>query len=336
MLEEIWSLLQDQKVQMERLMLMFQQCTAVLSPTQGFLTAIYSQRVGIGMGIEQSGNVLLPSAIIHESGAPLQLDNMGVYWADDSMLHAFSPLLEQDHKLTWYYPQLLHSPSLMHDSQLSLLWLPILGQRSIRWDQVFALVQQPELLWDCWKSSKSLDQYSLEELWTCYSLGEHVFNVARVQTGIKPLLQFVEQYFQSKWHGHSAGDRKKWEHFHEIPEWILLCSTARVVSPMCCGSDNKMKNGLNALVKDVKKLHFANAQPKASDNNLSLESPPLQPLPCSPTPASSLIPPSFPPAASCTELAPLTSLVNIASSGVEKKKRRAVPLDAQRKKMKAA
>ncbi|KAF8230749.1 hypothetical protein L208DRAFT_1378382 [Tricholoma matsutake] len=160
------------------------------------------------------------------------------------VLNNLSPLLEQDHKLTWYYPQLLHSPSLMHDSQLqmyhpdlipgqlSLLWLPILGQRSIRWDQVFALVQQPELLWDCWKSSKSLDQYSLEELWTCYSLGEHVFNVARVQTGIKPLLQFVEQYFQSKWHGHSAGDRKKWEHFHEIPEWILLCSTARVVSPV--------------------------------------------------------------------------------------------------------
>jgi hypothetical protein len=89
--------------------------------------------------------------------------------------------------------------------QPSLLWPPILGQRSIRWDQVFALVQQPELLWDCWKPSKSLDQYSLEELWTCYSLGEPVFDIARVQTGIKPPLQLVEQYFQSKWCGRSAG-----------------------------------------------------------------------------------------------------------------------------------
>lgn len=87
----------------------------------------------------------------------------------------------------------------------ALLWSPILGQKSIHWDQVFALVQQPGLLWDCWKPSKSLDQFDLEELWTCCNLGELVFNADGVQTGIKPPLQLVEQYFQSKWQGHSAG-----------------------------------------------------------------------------------------------------------------------------------
>ena len=89
--------------------------------------------------------------------------------------------------------------------QANLLWPPVLGQKSVRWDQVFALVKRPELLWDCWKPSKSLDQYSLEELWTCYNLGEPVFDAARVQTGIKPPLQLVEQYFQSKWRGRSSG-----------------------------------------------------------------------------------------------------------------------------------
>jgi hypothetical protein len=41
---ETRSLLQDQKVQMEKLMLMFQRRTAALSPTQGFSTATYSRR----------------------------------------------------------------------------------------------------------------------------------------------------------------------------------------------------------------------------------------------------------------------------------------------------
>ena len=41
-LAENRSLLQDHKVQMEKLMQMMQRCTAVLSPTQGFSTQTYS------------------------------------------------------------------------------------------------------------------------------------------------------------------------------------------------------------------------------------------------------------------------------------------------------
>lgn len=43
-LEETRSLLQDHKVQMEKMMQMIQRRTAVLSPTQGFSTQTYSQR----------------------------------------------------------------------------------------------------------------------------------------------------------------------------------------------------------------------------------------------------------------------------------------------------
>ena len=83
--------------------------------------------------------------------------------------------------------------------QVNLLWPRVLGQKSVRWDQVFALVKQLELLWDCWKPLKSLDHFNLEELWVCYSLRELVFNGDGVQTGIEPpFQQLVEKYFQSK------------------------------------------------------------------------------------------------------------------------------------------
>ncbi|KAF8228870.1 hypothetical protein L208DRAFT_1379170 [Tricholoma matsutake] len=177
----------------------------------------------------------------------------------------------------------------------------------------------------------------------CYSLGEPIFNDVQVQTGIKPPLQLVEQYFQSKWHGHSSGDWKRWEHFHEIPEWILSQSTARVVSPtviieelkeMHCGSGNKTKKGLNALVKEVKQLHFAHAQEKTSDSGPSFK-PPLLPSASSMYSLGSASSSSM--ALSCPS-APATfcaEVTSITASGSEKK-RRALPVDARRKKKKAA
>lgn len=80
-----------------------------------------------------------------------------------------------------------------------LLWPPVLGQKSITWNTVFDLVQRPELLWEVWKPSKSLDRYDLKGLWECYTVGEPVLNADSVQTAIKPPLRLVEQYFQASW-----------------------------------------------------------------------------------------------------------------------------------------
>ena len=88
-----------------------------------------------------------------------------------------------------------------------LFWPPIFGQQSVTWDQVFALVERPEMLWECWKPSKSLDKYSLDELWACYNAGEKVFNSEGIQTGVKPPLRQVEQFFQSKWRKEGAVSR---------------------------------------------------------------------------------------------------------------------------------
>lgn len=85
--------------------------------------------------------------------------------------------------------------------QPQLMWPPILGQRSVTWDQVFSLVQpeRANLLWDCWGLTKTLDKYTLNEQWTCYNAGERVFNNEGVQMGVKPPLRQVEQYFKSSW-----------------------------------------------------------------------------------------------------------------------------------------
>lgn len=78
------------------------------------------------------------------------------------------------------------------------MWPPILGQRSVTWDKIYPLIERPELLWDCWGPA-SLESYTLEEQWRCYNSGEPVFNAADEQTGVKPPLRQVEQFFKSSW-----------------------------------------------------------------------------------------------------------------------------------------
>lgn len=55
------------------------------------------------------------------------------------------------------------------------------------------------MLWKYWKPNKSLDDYSLDEIWTCYILGEPVIDDTGHQTGMKPPLRLVEQTFKSEW-----------------------------------------------------------------------------------------------------------------------------------------
>lgn len=250
---------------MEKLMQMMQRCMAVLSPTQGFSTQTYSHRAGI----EQSDSALLPSVEIYGCSALSHPDDNGVYEVEDSTLCVFvneSPHVPTTPRARSQVDLVLPpAAAFTKPGQVNLLWPPVLGQKSVHWDQVFAPVKQPELLWDCWKPLKSLDQFNLEELWACYSLGEPVFNADGVQTGIKPPLQLVEKYFQSKWRGRS--DHKQWEHFHELPEWILSEAATRVTSPLViieelaniCNTATGNKMGLNVLSNHVKKLHFANA-----------------------------------------------------------------------------
>lgn len=80
-----------------------------------------------------------------------------------------------------------------------LLWPPILGQRSVQWADVFKLVKRPEMLWKVYQPRLTLDQYTIEGLWTCYNAGEAAVNSAGHETGLKPPLRLVEQHFSFQW-----------------------------------------------------------------------------------------------------------------------------------------
>ena len=85
------------------------------------------------------------------------------------------------------------------------------------------------MLWECWKPSKSLDKYNLDELWACYNEGENVFNSVGIQTGIKPPLRQVEQHFQSKW-------RKEGVVSHPTHNDMLSSSLIRNLGPKGMGT----------------------------------------------------------------------------------------------------
>ncbi|KAF8870466.1 hypothetical protein BD779DRAFT_1681089 [Infundibulicybe gibba] len=323
-LEEMRSLLSVQATELVKLNQKLERRTAVLSPTQGYSMETYRATAAGGEP------TLRPAAIIHDSGLNIgpSADATGVYTAEDSTLRAFVNASPRTPVTPRAKTQLMFG---IGDPQL--LWPPLLGQKSISWDDVFKLVRQPEVLWDCWKPSKSLDQYTLDELWTCYTLGERVFNDNEIQTGTKPPLQLVEQYFQAAWRrGRTSRERKAWERFREIPEWIASESNSRSVSPntiiseleqmrVGTGLGNRQK-GLNALASDIKNLRFERTKKlqglKIGDHEGSESDPsPSSPIDCTtPDPASQ-------PDAAQPGPTP--------ASTTNEKKRRAPPIDPRKK-----
>lgn len=84
--------------------------------------------------------------------------------------------------------------------QPPLVWAPVLGQRSVQWPDIFSRIQQPSELWRDWQPNHSLDKYkTVDDVWTCYNVGEPKTNSDGIQTGMKPPLRMVEQYFGTKW-----------------------------------------------------------------------------------------------------------------------------------------
>ncbi|KAF8816577.1 hypothetical protein BYT27DRAFT_7229903 [Phlegmacium glaucopus] len=253
-LEDMRCLLTAQTLELRALHHKLERRTAVLSPTKSFSTEAY-HRSYTNISDSTSSSTLQPSFVL----APSQ---------SEPASHNESPSTTLAPQSTAQIDLVLpHAMAFSKPGAPQLFWPPILGQRSVTWDQVFALIERPEMLWECWRPSKSLDKYSLDELWECYNAGEKVFNSEGVQTGVKPPLRQVEQYFQSKWRKEGAA-RKAWERMREIPEFVESESATRGVSPWavlnelessCIGKDGKAK-GLAALTKYVKNQRFEKVQ----------------------------------------------------------------------------
>ncbi|KAF9474955.1 hypothetical protein BDN70DRAFT_814884, partial [Pholiota conissans] len=281
-LEGMRSMMEIERRKLEVFSAKIERRTAVLSPTKFSSSTYYNSYPAADLSatlftppnLQGTSSTSCPS-----TPTPVSTDDLGFYTASDNTPRAFvnaSPKATSSPRLKTHVDLVLPPVSAFYKpGDPPLLWPPVLGQKSITWDKVFALIH-PEstgILWNSWKPSKSLDQYTLEELWACYNSGEQVFDESGTPTGIKPPLRLVDEHFHSSWRKSAAPtDRKKWERFREIPEWIQSESACRKVSPQIILDelDGLMKNnpkitGMNSLAKEVKSMRFEKAKARKEE-----------------------------------------------------------------------
>ncbi|KAK7020866.1 hypothetical protein R3P38DRAFT_3197327 [Favolaschia claudopus] len=157
---------------------------------------------------------------------------------------------------------------------------PLFGQKSARWPDVFALVQQPKLCWEVW-GPKSIDRYrDVNEICTSWIDGDAVFNAAGTQKGKKPPLKFVEQYLHNRWR--TSDDQKArtnnaqhWSRYREIPEWIEREANRRGVAPSIIVTELEgmrvVNDVMNWLRKEIEVLRKAAA--KTASNQVDAATP---------------------------------------------------------------
>ena len=96
-----------------------------------------------------------------------------------------------------------------------------------------------------WKPESKLDSYTVQSIWTSYNVGEK----DQAGQGLKPAVRLVEEHFGHKWRtnhlvqilpsqltvlkekGTKSAQKKQWQRYREIPQWIERQSTSRNVSP---------------------------------------------------------------------------------------------------------
>jgi len=80
-----------------------------------------------------------------------------------------------------------------------MMWPPVLGQGTRQWPDIFKLIHRPEMLWDVYAPSNSIEEMDIDGIWTCYNVGEAVLDAEGHQTGMKPPLRILEQWFAARW-----------------------------------------------------------------------------------------------------------------------------------------
>ncbi|KAJ3821428.1 hypothetical protein F5880DRAFT_1582041 [Lentinula raphanica] len=244
-LEEVRVIMTGMRIEMQKLSAQLDRRTQLLSPHAYKL--VTKSRTAISYRLPpDSSSALLPAANIVPTTSLIpttttappaehNTDDTGMYQLEDETYRAFVSPSPKLHSIPRPRTQvdLKLPPVDVYTKQGGPIFLlpPYIGQKSISWDDVFKQIQQPERLWDLYKPTKTLDQWeSLSELWHCWSVGEPEIDSNGVQTGVRPPLRLVEQYFRHKWRpGKPAG--KTWERFREIPEYIDAQVASRNVSP---------------------------------------------------------------------------------------------------------
>ncbi|KAJ7289689.1 hypothetical protein C8J57DRAFT_1494110 [Mycena rebaudengoi] len=296
-LEELRAISDAQRLELKKLRELFERRTTVLSPAQGFSTASYHR------------NATTSSSLPLQPASPVivHLDEnsqvTGTYQTeDDPTIRAFvntSPRTPNTPRATTQVDLVLPPVAAFFEKNGPVgIFPPLLGQKSARWPDVFALIKRPALCWAVWGPTKTLDQFeNVDNLWAVYTVGDPVFNSTMMQTGVKPPLQLVENYFHSDWRtSDDVSERKRlkksWQRFREIPEWIATSANHRHVSPSVIISElnvmrttnsttQKSLNWLSGKVADLRKAMVTNSsapilqeQAEGSQSLLSSTTPP--------------------------------------------------------------
>ncbi|KAJ3775275.1 hypothetical protein FB446DRAFT_827511 [Lentinula raphanica] len=193
-------------------------------------------------------------ASVHGHTTPLAV-HVGVYQSPDRSMRAFvdPTVTSAKSSVDLVLPpiQAFHAPGV-----LPTAWPPVFGTKALSWDQVFELIQQFDSLWDVWRPNFTLDKYTdIASVWRCYNSGEKTINTrTNTETGIKPPLRLVEQWFGARWRpGPKA--RKQWQRFLAIPDYISTelakgrneKAVLEELEQMRNIAGNKWKCGLNQL-----------------------------------------------------------------------------------------
>ncbi|KAF7371837.1 hypothetical protein MVEN_00040500 [Mycena venus] len=246
-LEDLYRIANVGDAKLTKLTELLERRTAVLSPVQGFSAASYHRNA---LAFSSPPSTPPRSASSAPSASPIllhfdeQMEETGTYQSLDAdgttSIRAFVNAS----------PRSLNTPRAPTQVDLVLppteafykpgcprgIVPPLFGQKSARWPDVFAFIQQPKFCWAVW-GPKSVDRYrSVDEIWTSWIDGEAVCNNAGIQTGKKPPIKLVEQYLQNGWR--TPDDAKErgtiaqhWGRYREIPEWIEREFSRRGVSP---------------------------------------------------------------------------------------------------------
>ncbi|KAJ6488301.1 hypothetical protein C8R47DRAFT_1072014 [Mycena vitilis] len=287
-LEDLFIICNDNAVKLKHMTDLIQRRTAVLSPAQGFSASTYHQ------------NALMhssPSSPLRASSSRIPATPPIFPHFDENVEETGTYLMESG--IRAFVNTSPHARDVPRVPTQYLLFSvknrSKIGQKSARWPDVFAVIEQPKYCWDVWGPTKTVDKFSsVNEIWATYVDGDAVYNDAGVQTGKKPPIQLVEKYLQTKWR--TPEDQKErqaiakhWGRYREIPEWIESQSHRRGVSPAVIVAeleamrsvDGNIK-GLNWLRMEVEKLRKEAAQ-AAKNGGISVSAP--QSIATTPAPA---------------------------------------------------
>ncbi|KAF7371838.1 hypothetical protein MVEN_00040600 [Mycena venus] len=280
-LEDLYRIANVGDAKLTKLTELLERRTAVFSPVQGFSAASYHRNA---LAFSSPPSTPPRSASSAPSTSPIllhfdeQMEETGTYQSLEvdgtTSIRAFvnaSPKSPDTRRAPTQVDLVLPPTEAFYkkDGPRGLL-PPLFGQKSARWPDVFALIQQPKFCWAVW-GPRSVDRYrTVDEIWASWIDGEAVYDGAGVQTGKKPPLQERGTIAQH------------WGRYREIPEWIEREFSRRGVSPSVViaeleamrvvGNQTKGMNWLRLEVATFRKQAAKAAQPVDDTSTSSIAS----------------------------------------------------------------